>query len=59
MTEVPKHSGVNVVFDFPDCLLSRTSLLSLAAVFGLSTDRREIERFPMTFWGIVQKTKMR
>ena len=59
MTEVLPHSGTNVVFDFPRCRLSRTSLLSLVTVFGLSTNGHEIEEFPMKFWGILQKTKMR
>jgi hypothetical protein len=59
MTEVPPHSSTNVVFDFPRCRLSRTSLLSLAATFGLSTDGREIEEFPIKFWGVVQKTGLR
>ncbi len=59
MTQLSARSSLNVVFDFPQCRLSRTSLLSLTAVFALSTNRREIERYPMTFWGIVQKTRMR
>lgn len=59
MTEVPAHSGMNVLLEFPHCRLSRTSLLALAAAFGLSTDGRGIELFPATFFGIVQKTRMR
>lgn len=59
MTEVPAHGGMNIVFDFKDCRLSRTSLLSLAATFGMSTDGNDIERFRARFWGILQKTKMR